>query len=45
VYTVYFTAADQRGAASSGRVNVRVPKDVDSLAIEDPFNFDSTRCP
>jgi pimeloyl-ACP methyl ester carboxylesterase len=45
VYTVKFTATDARGGQSFGSVKVRVPRNANTLAIEDLTKFDSTSCP
>lgn len=45
VYTIYFTAADERGGTSQGSVKVSVPKNEKETAIDDGLKIDSTKCP
>jgi hypothetical protein len=44
VYTIYFTATDGRGGSTPGQVKVRVPKRLNSPAVDDGANFASTSC-
>jgi hypothetical protein len=45
VYTIYFTASDGHGGSTPGQVKVKVPKHLNSTAIDDGPHFASTICP
>jgi hypothetical protein len=45
VYTVFFTASDGRGGNSQCSVQVAVPHNQGSTAVDDGPTFDSTACP
>jgi hypothetical protein len=45
VYTIYFTASDGRGGSTPGQAKVRVPKHLNSPAVDDGPYFVSTICP
>ena len=44
VYTIFFTATDEKGGTSQGVIKVSVPKAINQNAIEDGNSFDSTMC-
>jgi len=44
MYTIYFTATDEKGGASQGSVKVSVLRNNREIAVDDGPVFDSTLC-
>lgn len=44
VYTIYFTASDDRGGSCQGSIKVIVPPSQGRSAIDDGPHYDSTAC-
>jgi len=44
MYTIYFSATDEKGGASQGSVKVSVPRNNREIAVDDGPVFDSTLC-
>jgi hypothetical protein len=45
VYTIFFTASDDKGGAAQGSVKVFVPHNQGASSVDDGPSFDATSCP